>query len=273
MATLAHPEATDTLLFGERSAPALLRHTWIQTQRLLTRWVRDPVTLLETLVVPCLLLLMLDIVVGSQIEKFSGHSALYGSTPMVTLVGALSGTVASGVMLGREREAGILARFWVLPVHRASGLASRIIAEGIRIFAGTVVIICFGMAIGFRFRQGLWQALAFLGIPVLFGLAFATMVTAIAVFTAKAALVEAVALLSSLLMFFSTGFVPLAAYPKWIQPVVEHQPMSVAVDTMRALAAGGPVAGPLLKTVVWSLGLIIVFAVPAGYGYRRASRA
>ncbi|MEU1208456.1 ABC transporter permease [Nocardia sp. NPDC005825] len=272
MTTLERPDTADILLYGETSVPALLRHTWIQTQRLLVRWLRDPVTLLETLVVPCLLLLMLDIVVGSQIEKFSGRSALYGSTPMVTLVGALSGTVASGVMLGREREAGVLARFWVLPVHRASGLAARIIAEGCRIFAGTVVIICFGMALGFRFREGPWQTFAFLWIPVLFGLAFATMVTAIAVFTAKSTLVEAVALLSSLLMFFSTGFVPLAAYPKWIQPVVEHQPMSVAVDTMRALAEGGPVAGPLLRTVAWSVGLIVVFAIPAGLGYRRASR-
>ncbi|WP_067698948.1 ABC transporter permease [Nocardia jejuensis] len=272
MATIERTDPSDTLMFSESSVPALLRHTWIQTQRLLVRWVRDPITLLETLIVPCLLLLMLDIVVGSPIEKFSGHSALYGSVPMVTLVGALSGTVASGVMLGRERDAGLLARLWVLPVHRASGLAARIVAEGCRILAGTIIIICFATALGFRFRQGPLAAFAMLWIPVLFGLAFATMVTAIAVFTAKSTLVEAIAILSSLLMFFSTGFVPLGAYPEWIQPVVRHQPMSVAVDTMRALAEGGPLAGPLAQTLLWSFGAIAVFALPAGYGYRRASR-
>ncbi|MEV6768180.1 ABC transporter permease [Nocardia sp. NPDC051030] len=272
MATIETIDPADTIATTETSIPALLRHTWIQTQRLLIRWGRDPITLLETLIVPCLLLLMLNIVVGTQIEKFSGHSALYGSVPMVTLVGALSGTVASGVMLGRERNAGLLARFWVLPVHRASGLAGRILAEGCRIFLGTVVIIGFAMLLGFRFRQGVLPAFAFLWIPVLFGLAFATLVTAIAVFTAKSTLVEAIAILSSLLMFFSTGFVPLGAYPQWIAPVVRHQPMSVAVDTMRALAEGGPLAGPLVQTLAWSVGLIVVFAVPAAYGYRRASR-
>ncbi|MCU1640112.1 MAG: putative doxorubicin resistance transporter permease protein DrrC [Nocardia sp.] len=272
MATLAEHTDADTLRPPESSAPALLRHTWIQTQRLLLRWGRDPITLLETLIVPCLLLLMLNIVVGSQIQKFSGHSALYGSVPMVTLVGALSGTVASGVMLGRERDAGLLARFWVLPVHRGSGLAARILAEGCRIFCGTVVIIGFAMLLGFRFHQGPLAAFAFLWLPVLFGLAFATMVTAIAVFTAKSTLVEGVALLSSLLMFFSTGFVPLGAYPNWIQPVVRNQPMSVAVDTMRSLAEGGALARPLMLTILWSVGMIIVFAVPAAYGYRRASR-
>ncbi|MGV9410872.1 ABC transporter permease [Nocardia sp. NPDC003693] len=272
MATLDAPADADIVRTTETSVPALVRHTWIQTHRLLLRWARDPITLLETLIVPCLLLLMLDIVVGGQIEKFSGSDALYGSAPMVTLVGALSGTVASGVMLGRERDAGLLARFWVLPVHRGSGLAARILAEGMRIFAGTIVIICFATALGFRFRQGPLAAFAFLWIPVLFGLAFATMVTAIAVFTAKSTLVEGVAILSSLLMFFSTGFVPLAAYPGWIQPVVRHQPMSVAVDTMRGLSAGGPVAWPLTQTIAWSVGAIAVFAIPAAYGYRRASR-
>lgn len=268
---ISMPEPTATRE-SEAAPAALVRHTWIQVQRLLLRWVRDPVTLLETLIIPCLLLLMLDIVVGSPIQKFTGSNALYGSVPMVALVGALSGSIASGVMLGRERAAGLLARFWVLPVHRASGLASRIIAEGCRIFGGTVVIIAFGMALGFRFQQGPLHTLAFFLLPVLFGLSFATMVIAIAVYTASSGLVESITILTSLLMFFSTGFVPLLAYPDWIQPVVRNQPMSVAVDTMRALAEGGPLASPLTRMLLWSLGAIVVFAVPAAIGYRRASR-
>ncbi|MGW0250444.1 ABC transporter permease [Nocardia goodfellowii] len=257
---------------AETAAVALARHTVIQTQRLLLRWSRNPIALLETLIIPCLLLLMLDIVVGNQIEKFSGTDALYGSVPMVAIVGALSGAVAGGVLLGRERDAGLLARFWVLPVHRASGLLSRILAEGCRILAGTLVVILVGHLLGFRFQQGWLAALAFVCVPVLFGLAFATMVTAVAVFTAKTTLVEGITILSSLLMFFSTGFVPLIAYPQWIQPVVRNQPMSVAVDAMKALALGGPTAHPLILTVVWSLALIAVFATPAVIGYRRASR-
>ncbi|WP_330249612.1 ABC transporter permease [Nocardia sp. NBC_00565] len=258
---------------GSETAPsALMRHTAIQTQRLLLRWARNPITLLETLLVPCLLLLMLNIVVGGQIEKFTGDNALYGSVPMVAIVGALSGAVASGVLLGRERDAGLLARFWVLPVHRASGLASRIIAEGCRILLGTITVLIVGMLLGFRFHQGLLYAIVFLFIPVLFGLAFATIVTAVAVFTAKAALVEGITIVTSLMMFFSTGFVPLIAYPAWIQPVVRNQPMSVAVDTMRALSDTGPLARPLTLTLVWSLAAILLFAIPATIGYRRASR-
>ncbi len=256
----------------ETSAGSLVRHTLIQTERLLVRWARNPVTLLETLLIPCLLLVMLNIVVGGQIKKFTGEDALYGSVPMVALVGALSGAVASGVLLGRERDAGLLAKFWVLPVHRASGLLSRILAEGCRILAGTVAVLIVGYLLGFRFQHGPLAALVFLAIPVVFGLAFATMVTAVAVYSAKASLVEGITILASLMMFFSTGFVPLVAFPTWIQPVVHNQPMSVAVDAMRGLSDQGPIARPLLLTLAWSGAAMLVFAVPAAIGFRRASR-
>ncbi|MGY0500931.1 ABC transporter permease [Nocardia sp. FBN12] len=256
----------------ETSAVSLVRHTLIQTERLLVRWARNPITLLETLLIPCLLLIMLDIVVGGQIEKFTGDDALYGSVPMVALVGALSGAVASGVLLGRERDAGLLARFWVLPVHRASGIVSRILAEGCRILLGTVTVVIVGFLLGFRFHHGPLAALVFLLVPVVFGLAFATIVTAVAVYTAKASLVEGITILTSLMMFFSTGFVPLVAFPTWIQPVVRNQPMSVAVDAMRGLSDQGPIARPLLLTLAWSGAAVLLFAVPAAIGFRRASR-
>jgi len=251
----------------------LLPQTIIQTKRLLIRSRRDPLTAVQSLGFPALLLVMLNTVLGHQISAFSGASALYGSVPMVTLVAVMAGSLAGAVTLGRERDAGLLARFWVLPVHRASGLLARIVAEAVRIVVCTLVLFGVGVMLGFRFHQGVAAAVALLGVPVLYGLGFAALVTTVAVFSAKAALVEAISLGSSLLMFFSTGFVPLVAYPAWARPVVAHQPMSYAIDAMRGLSLGGPVRGPLLATLAWSVGTLVVFAVPAVVGYTRASRA
>ncbi|WP_433683736.1 ABC transporter permease [Nocardia sp. CA-119907] len=251
----------------------LIPQTMIQTKRLLVRWWRDPLTVVQSLVFPALLLVVLNTILGNQISAFSGVNALYGSVPMVALVGVMSGSVAGAITLGRERDEGLLARFWVLPVHRASGLAARIVAEGIRILLCTAVLFAVGAVLGFRFQQGLLAGIALFGVPLLFGIAFATMVTAVAVFSAKAALVEAVSLGSSLLMFFSSGFVPLVAYPAWARPIVRHQPMSYAIDAMRGLSLGGPVREPLLATLAWCVGALVVFAIPAALGYRRASRS
>ncbi|WP_227980881.1 ABC transporter permease [Nocardia spumae] len=250
----------------------LLPQTLVQTGRLLRRWRRDPVTAAQTLLFPALLLVMLNTVLGHQISAFSGVDALYGSVPMVTVVSVMSGSLAGAVTLGRERDAGLLGRLWALPIHRASGLASRILAEVVRIVVCTVVLFAVGVALGFRFHRPI-AVLAVLGVPVLYGLGFATMVTSVAVYSAKTFAVEAISLGSSLLMFFSTGFVPLNAYPGWAQPIVSHQPMSAAIDTMRAATLGGAIRGPLLLTVAWSVGAIVVFAVPAAVGFRRASQA
>ncbi|MEV2219670.1 ABC transporter permease [Nocardia vinacea] len=250
----------------------LIPQTLIQTKRLLMRWWRDPLTVVQSLVFPALLLIVLNTVLGKQISEFSEVSALYGFVPMSALVGVMSGSVAGAITLGRERDEGLLARFWVLPVHRASGLVARIVAEGIRIVLCTAVMFAVGVALGFRFKQGLLAGIALFAVPLLFGIAFATVVTAVAVFSAKAALVEAVSLGSSLMMFFSTGFVLLVAYPPWAQPIVRHQPMSYAIDAMKGLSVGGPVRDPLLATIAWCIGALVVFAIPAAVGYRRASR-
>ncbi|MFE1591714.1 ABC transporter permease [Nocardia sp. NPDC058705] len=268
MTTITMPKVTR----HTESLRMLLPQTMIQTKRLLTRWARDPLTVMQALLFPALLLVMLNAVLGKQVSSFAGADALYGSVPMVSLVGVMSGSLAGAVTLGRERDEGLLSRFWVLPVHRASGLLARVLAESVRILLCTLVIFAVGVALGFRFTQGVPAAIALFTIPVLFGLGFATMVTALAVYTAKATLVEVISLASSMMMFFSTGFVPLIAYPAWARPIVEHNPLTHAIDTMRGLSLGGPVRGPLLATLAWSLGAVAVFALPAALGFRRASR-
>ena len=53
--------------------------------------------------------------------------------------------------------------------------------ELIRIVATTIVLLATGYVLGFRFEQGPVAALAFLVVPLLFGVAFAVLVTAVAV--------------------------------------------------------------------------------------------
>jgi ABC-2 type transport system permease protein len=249
----------------------LVPQTLVLTHRLLLRWGRDLSTVLQTLIVPILLLVTVDTVLGRQITTITGHDALFGSVPMVAVVAALSGSSVGAVALVGERADGLLARFWVLPVHRASGLLSRFVAEAIRILVTTVVILLAGMLLGFRFEQGWLAGLAWLMVPGVFGLAFATLVTAAAFYSATTTLVEAIALVATLGIFFCTGFVPLRQYPRWIQPAVEHQPMSYAIAAMRGLSQGGPVAWPMTATLLWAGGTVAVCVVPMVLGYRKAS--
>jgi len=40
---------------------------------------------------------------------------------------------------------------------------------------------------------------------------------------------------------------------------------------LKGLSLGGPVAEPMIKTLIWSLGMVAVFILPAIRGFRRAA--
>lgn len=257
--------------YSENAPRHLVPQTWVQVKRILTRWGRDFATVSESLILPILFLLTLDIVLGQQISRITGHSALYGSVPMITLGAAINGASVGAIGLIRECTNGFLSRLWVLPVHRASGLLSRIAAEGVRILLTTVGVLIVGMILGFRFEQGPLASLVWLFVPVIFGVACATLIMAVALFWGRMLIVQAVTVVHALAIFFSTGFIPLASYPHWIQPAVEHQPMTYAIEAMRGLSLGGPVRSPMVGMLLWAAGIIALSVVPLVIAYRKAS--
>jgi ABC-2 type transport system permease protein len=255
----------------ENSPRLLAPHTWLQTQRLLIRFVRDPMTFFFGLIFPIFFLVVLNIVLGPAISSVTGHSALYGSVPLMTIVGAMNGASVGAVGIIADRSDGLLARLWAMPVHRASGLLARISAEALRVMVNSFFLLCVGLLLGLRFEHGMLAGLAWLCVPVVFGVAFASLVLTVALYWPSPTLVNAIVVVNSFCLFLSSGFVPLNQYPEWIQPAVQHQAVSYAVETMRGLSLGGPVRGPALGTLLWSGGIALACVIPMVRGYRKAS--
>lgn len=268
---LADGPAGSRAAFAENSTKRLLVHSWVLTGRILLRWSRDPATVAETFLVPIAFLVTLNIVLGDGISQVTGQSALYGSVPLVAMVAATQGATVGGLGIMRERADGLLARLWVVPVHRAAGMVSRLAAEAVRIVLATAVLGVAGLALGMRFHEGLLSLIAWVVVPAVFGVAFSIAVMTVALYTANTIVVEATAVVSGILMFFSSGFVPLDQYPTWIQPFVEHQPLSYTVEAMRGLSFGGPVPGPVAGLLLWSGIIVAVCLAPLAFGYRKAS--
>jgi ABC-2 type transport system permease protein len=257
--------------YPENSVRLLIPQTLVLTKRILTRWGRDVVTVIESLMLPILFLLTINIVVARIAYLATGQIAIYNILPMVALGGGISGSAFVAIDLIRERSDGLLSRLWVLPVHRAAGPLARIVAEAVRIVVTTLVMLVAGMMLGFRFQQGVVASLIWIAIPVVFGMALAVIVTTVALYTADTIVVEAIEVLQVVAIFFSTGILSVDAYPGWVQPIVAHQPVSYAVETMRGLSIGGPVASPMIATLLWLAGIAAVCAIPLAVGYRRAS--
>lgn len=251
---------------------SLITETSLLTGRILRRWGKDTATVAQSLLFPAGFLVALNVVLGDGVKRVTGHSALYGSVPLVSLIGATSGAIIVTVGIMRERDEGLLSRFWVVPSHRASGLLSRLAAEFVRITLITAFVMCVGLLLGFRFTQGIPQAVAWLFMPAIFGVAFSAVVMTIGLYAQNTLVPQATEVIAAVMFFFSSGFVPRDQFPKWLQPFVEHQPCSYVVEAMRGLSMGGPVAKPVLGVLLWSAGIALVIAVPLVLGYRRASR-
>lgn len=256
--------------YPDNSVRALISQTLLQTKRLLTRWARDYVTVIAAVVLPIVFLVVLNIVLGNLAYVVAQESGLYSFVPLITLGAAITGSTFVSIDLMRERSSGLLSRFWVLPVHRASGVLSRILANAIRTVFTTLVLLGTGVILGFRFQQGVFASLMWVSVPVIVGIAIAAMVTTVALYAEQTFVVEMVELTQAIAIFFSTGVVPLNQYPGWIQPVVAHQPVSYAISAMRGLSVGGPVLVPMVATLLWTVGICVACAVPLAIGYRRA---
>ncbi|MBY4572420.1 peptide ABC transporter permease [Gordonia paraffinivorans] len=266
--------AADASLPPERSIRAWWSQSMALAGRQLRVLVRDVPTLTQSLLFPVLSMIMFKVVLGDAIGKATGQDSAYGTVPLVILVGAMFGSVASATRLNNERRTGLLSRLYVLPINRGADLTSRIASDLVRILVTTLLLLAAGHLIGFRFTQGVGPAIGLIGVALAYGAAFGIMTLALAVNASPGApIVPYLGLFSSLLMFFNSGFSPLSAYPEWLQPIVANQPMTPAIDLMRALAVGGPIAENLIKIVIWTGLLLAVFIYPALRGYRLAATA
>jgi ABC-2 type transport system permease protein len=241
--------------------------------RLLLRWRRDPIVAVQALLFPTFLLIIYKLLVGKSVLAVTGHDSLYGLVPMCAVVGAVFGTLGAGLALPSERESGVLTRLWVQPVHRASTVAGRLVAEAARTTTSAVVLTVFGIALGLRFSCGWMAMLAFVLVPVVISAGMATLVIAIAARADGKAMVTWLGAGCVVLLFLNTGVAPAEAFPGWLQPVVRFSPISPTIEAMRALAEGGPVLSPLWQAGLWGGVLVAVFAPAAVRGYRAAAEA
>jgi ABC-2 type transport system permease protein len=250
-----------------------VRQTTLQAGRLLRRWTREPVVLVQALIFPTFLLVVYKLVIGESVVSLTGSNSLYGLVPMCAIVGAMFGAIGAGAALPDERASGLLSRLWALPVHRASALTGRLLAEAGRALVGAIAITAVGIAMGLRLHQGWLAAIGFVLIPVLMVIGFATVIIAVGVQAGGKNIITGLSTVCFLLLFFNSGMVPIDVFPDWLQPVVRAQPMSPAIEAMRGLADGGPILWPVLQSVAWVLGLLAVFGPVAVRGYRAAAEA
>lgn len=255
---------------------SLARDTGLQAGRVLRRSMRMRPVLIQTIVFPALLMAVLLVVFGevAASARTPGDDVRYVErlVPLMVLASALFGGLGSGASLVAERDAGLLARFATLPVHRASVLGGRVLGDAARTLLGAVVLVAAGHLAGFRFDRGALGAAGFFALVAVYGSAFSWLVTAVAVRARSYESVLALTPVLLVLFFLNDAVTPVDDYPAWMRPLVAVAPHSCAVRALLGLAHGGPVCGPVLLTLAWSAGITAVAGPVAVRCYTVAPR-
>lgn len=267
MTTIAVPLGEPDLLTRARWA---VSDTLTITRRNLLVWMRVPAYLVFTVIQPVIFVLMFRYVFGGAIPVKGGYVNFL--IPGIVAQTAAFASFGTAIALAMELKKGVIDRLRSMPMARSAVLAGRLVADTGRMTVTILIIIGVGYAVGFRFLNGFLPAVAMILLAIVFGVA----ICCISAFTGLAIgdeeSVQAFGLIWLFpLTFLSSAFVPIATMPGWLQAFANNQPVTYVVDTMRALALGGPVAASLWKSVAWLAGIFIVFLPLAVRAYRRAS--
>lgn len=254
---------------------SLVVESLLFASRHINRWRTDPLVPIQSVVFPTLLLIVYYLLLGESMTRITGTKNLEGLVPMCALAGGMFGALGAGFGVRPERESGLLSRLWTFPVHRASALIGRLLAEAARTLVSTALITAVGVALGLRFEGGWLGVIPFLLVPVLVVVVFATVVTTLALGAGPDGNTMFTWLGSASigLVFGSSGVAPVEMFPSWLRPVIQFQPMSPAIESMRALAEGGSALWPLTLTFLWVLGFAAVFGPLAIRNYRAAAES
>jgi len=254
----------------------------VLTRRSLARIAREPESLMDVTVMPVIFVLLFSYVFGSAIHLPGGgnyHEYLIGGMFGMGMAGTAPGTA---VGMSNDMSTGLIDRFKSLPMSRAAVLAGRTLADLLTQVIGLVVVVAMGLVIGWRVHTGPGDVALALALSLLLAYAFTWVGACLGMAMRNAEAAQATGFILFMpLTFVSSAFVATQGMTSWLQTVANWNPLSVLADACRHLFGNPnpaaavhtwPLQHPELAVVLWSAGLIAVFAPLSVRMYRRRAQ-
>jgi oleandomycin transport system permease protein len=218
---------------------------------------------------PIMFLLLFTYVFGGAIAGGT-HSYLQFELPGLLVMTVVFATMGTGLMLNQDITGGVFDRFRSLPIARWAPLAGAVLGDMVRYLISVGVTLGFGMILGFRIKTSPLQAVEACLLLLAFALAMCWVSALIGMLVKTPQGVQMYGFLAMFpLVFGSNLLVPSQTMPGWLQAFVRVNPMTYLTSAERGLLTSGPVATPAVRSLLWALGIFVVFAPLAVRAYRR----
>jgi ABC-2 type transport system permease protein len=246
--------------------------------RTLRKFVRTPALLIAGTAQGVLFLLIFRYVFGGAVAHTGSLNYVDFLVPGFVVTGVLFQGMSAASGVAEDQAGGLFDRLRSLPIRLLSIVTGRVTADSALVAWGVVVMTAVGFAVGFRLSGSAFEALAALGLTVLYGFAFVWLFIAMGLMAGSPQAAQGLSFLVFPLVFVSSAFVPVSTMPGWLQGFATYQPMTPMVNTVRLLT-GGPAAQALLghpvsyylvPSLLWSAALVAVFAPLAVWKLKRS---
>ncbi|HEY9315655.1 ABC transporter permease [Williamsia sp.] len=216
----------------------IVRDSSIVLVRELRPTIRDPFTVIFSLVQPLILLALFGPLLKDVPGATDSGNVWNWFIPGVLAMIAIFGTSMTGANLMDEMHTGSHERMLVTPLRRSSLLLGRALKEMVPLAAQSVIILLIGLSLGFDINIGG----AVIGIMILavfgVGLGSLSYSLALAVRDQDWVFWTVQQTLMFPLLILSGTMLPLEDAPGWMQFLVNINPLHYVVEAERALFVG-----------------------------------
>jgi len=220
--------------------------TWVLFVRSIKKLIRTPILLFFALIQPIIFLVLFTQLfssVGPLFSRAAGYGAvtyLSFATAGIVLQNGFSSALQSGTSVVDDLTSGFLEKELVTPVNRAAILLGRLLSDAFRVVVQSAIILVLAFLLGAEITTGILGVILIFLIVAFFGLAWSGISLTIGLKTKSSETVFGLGgLLTFPLLFMSTALVPTSLMPSWMQTVSQLNPISYAVNAVRALTLTG----------------------------------
>lgn len=240
---------------------------------------REPFQLSDVTIQPVLFTLMFIYVFGAGVVLPGDASYKDFAVPGLLVFNLVTITVGTAVGLSMDVNSGVIDRFRTLPMWRPGVLVARSVTDLATAVVCASIVAATGFAIGWSPHDGAGKALAAFALVLLFGYALSWMCACLGLVSKGVETAQALGLLVLFpIALVSNGLVPTQRMTPWLRDVTTWNPISAVTAAARDLLGNPnpsasihawPMQHPVYTTLIWSAGLLIVFAPVATALYRR----
>jgi ABC-2 type transport system permease protein len=243
--------------------------TWELVRRSLRHITREPDQLASVTVQPIVTILMLRYIFGGAISTAGQGTYIDFLMGGIFIWTSAFSALTTSIAVATDTQEGIVERFKSLPMAKSAVITGHVVADLFRCLVGVAVCVGLGFLVGFRPHTGLTGWLIAVGITLLvtFALSWVSAILGLLGRTVEAVQQFGLALILPVLV--SSAFAPTSSMPHWLQVFADNQPVTHAIDSVRASLLGEPLGDHVLLTVVWFVGIIVIAAPTATFLFRR----